>query len=234
MCVSIGGILVGAALRRRYRVSIGRRRASEGVSDRTNALRGASVPIAELSSPRIRSPSQWPGTARSAASAGRSLTITSVVTNFFPRACVRARGIRSARPVRRQATSSRLSARIEAERAAEAARRAAEERERMWHALMRQAEEQLVESKRADRLLEQSDSWHRAEALRRYCDAMEVARGARAETVASLAWARTYVQQLDPLSEVPAMPESPEVTPEALQEHLPDGWSARGPEHGRM
>jgi hypothetical protein len=36
--------------------------------------------------------------------------------------------------------------RIAAERAAEVARLAAEERERMWHVLMRQAEEQLIES----------------------------------------------------------------------------------------
>ena len=58
--------------------------------------------------PMIRSPSQWPGTARSSASAGRSLIITSAVTNPLPRCRVRARGTRSARPVRRQATSSRL------------------------------------------------------------------------------------------------------------------------------
>ena len=121
--------------------------------------------------------------------------------------------------------------RVEAEREADAARRAAEERERMWRVLMRQAEERLVESNCADQLLEQSNSWHRAEALRRYCDAMELAHGDRAETVAWLSWARTYIQQLDPLSEVPAMPANPEPTPEALQEHLPAGWSARGPEH---
>jgi hypothetical protein len=124
--------------------------------------------------------------------------------------------------------------RIEAERVAEAARRAAEERERMWRVLMRQAEERLVESNRADQLLEQSNSWHRAEALRRYCDAMEIAHDDRAETVTWLAWARTYIQQLDPLSEAPAMPANPEATPEALQAHLPDGWSVRGPEYGRF
>ena len=73
-------------------------------------VRSTSVPIAELSRPRIRSPSQWPGTARSAASAGRSLIMISGVTNFLPRPWVRARGTRSARPVRKQATSSRRSA----------------------------------------------------------------------------------------------------------------------------
>jgi hypothetical protein len=42
------------------------------------------APIAELSSPRIRSPSQCPGTARSSASAGRSLIRILGVTNIFP------------------------------------------------------------------------------------------------------------------------------------------------------
>ena len=73
-------------------------------------VRSTSVPIADLSSPMIRSPSQWPGTARSAASAGRALIITSGVTMPSRRCRARARGTRRARPVRRQATSSRCSA----------------------------------------------------------------------------------------------------------------------------
>lgn len=36
-------------------------------------VRSTSVPMAELPSPGMRCPSQWPGTARSVASAGRSL-----------------------------------------------------------------------------------------------------------------------------------------------------------------
>ena len=55
----------------------------------------------------IRSPSQCPGTARSAASAGRWLIITSSVMKPLPRSPTRARGTRSARPVRRHAVSSR-------------------------------------------------------------------------------------------------------------------------------
>src|SRR5665648_140745 len=43
-------------------------------------VRSTTVPIAERSRPMMRSPSQWPGTARSATSAGRSLIITSAVT----------------------------------------------------------------------------------------------------------------------------------------------------------
>ena len=72
--------------------------------------RSTSVPIADLpAAPASRSPSQCPGTARSAASAGRSLMFT--IAGIFPRRspCLR-RGLRSARPVRRLAASSRRSA----------------------------------------------------------------------------------------------------------------------------
>ena len=60
-------------------------------------VRSTRVPIAELFSPTMRSPSQCPGTARSAASAGRSLIMISGLTKPFPRPLVRARGTRSAR-----------------------------------------------------------------------------------------------------------------------------------------
>lgn len=48
------------------------------------------VPIAELSNPKVRSPFQWPGTARSSTLAGRSLIITwcqkrlPATSNTFP------------------------------------------------------------------------------------------------------------------------------------------------------
>ena len=61
-------------------------------------------------SPRMRSPSQCPGTARSVASAGRWLIRSAGVTKGFPRARVRARGTRSPRPVRRHAVNSRRNA----------------------------------------------------------------------------------------------------------------------------
>jgi hypothetical protein len=122
--------------------------------------------------------------------------------------------------------------RIAAEKAAEAARQAAEERERTWHSLMRQAEERLIESHRARCLREQGAAWHAAETLRGYCEAMNAAHGDRPETAEWLTWARAYIRHLDPLTAPPAMPEPPEASPEALQPHLPDGWSAHGPERG--
>ena len=71
---------------------------------------GTIVPIADRPVPMIRSPSQRPATARSSASAGRWLMTTSAV--MWPCGLLwdLARGSRNARPVRRQATSSRLSA----------------------------------------------------------------------------------------------------------------------------
>jgi hypothetical protein len=120
--------------------------------------------------------------------------------------------------------------RIAAEKAADAARRAAEEREQTWRVLMQEAEKRLVESSRAARLREQSEAWRTTQALRQYCVAIEAAHGDRPETAEWVAWVRGYISRLDPLATPPEMPENPEVTPEALQPHLPDGWSALGPD----
>ena len=72
-------------------------------------VRSTNVPIAELPSPMMRSPSQCPGTARSSTSGGRFLIRISGPTNALPRPRRRALGTRSACPVRRQAVSSRRS-----------------------------------------------------------------------------------------------------------------------------
>lgn len=119
--------------------------------------------------------------------------------------------------------------RIEAERAAEAGRRAAVERERQWHAIMEQAKARLIEENRVEVLRAQADAWHEAERLRRYCDEAEAEHGGDARTVEWLAWARGYADRLDPLADPPMMPDPQKVTPEALQKHLPKGWSAQGP-----
>lgn len=123
--------------------------------------------------------------------------------------------------------------RIAAEKRAEEARRAAEERERQWHSLMEQAKKRLVESQRVAVLRSQEQAWREAERLREYCDAMEVAHGEDPESAEWIAWARDFASRLNSLSERPSMPEPPEETPEALQEHLPKGWSVHGPEYGR-
>jgi hypothetical protein len=120
--------------------------------------------------------------------------------------------------------------RIAAEKAAEAAKREAEERERQWHVLMDEARERLVEEQRATHLRKQADAWQEVERLRRYCDAVQAAYADRSDTAEWLAWARAYAARLDPLSEPPTMPAPIEATPEVLQPYLPVGWSAEGPE----
>jgi ElaB/YqjD/DUF883 family membrane-anchored ribosome-binding protein len=122
--------------------------------------------------------------------------------------------------------------RIAAEKAADAARREAEECKRQWHGLMDRARERLIEAHRAAHLRAQADAWQQADRLRRYCDALEAAHGAHPDSAHWLAWARQYANRLDPLTEPPTMPEAPEATSEALQEHLPPGWSDYGPENG--
>lgn len=113
--------------------------------------------------------------------------------------------------------------RIAAEKRAEEQRRAAEERERQWHALMNRARRMLVETQRAALLRSQEKSWREPERLRRYCDAMEAAHGDDPGSTEWIAWARGFAARLDPLAGPPRMPEPPEETPEALQEHLPAG-----------
>lgn len=58
----------------------------------------------------MRSPSQCPGTARSAASAGRSLMLTMSGSTRFLRWVPSRLGTRNARPVRKHLTRSRRSA----------------------------------------------------------------------------------------------------------------------------
>lgn len=85
----------------------------------------------------------------------------------------------------------------------------------------------------AEDLADEEQAWREAERLREYCDAMEAAYGEHPESAEWIAWARDFASSLDPTSERPSMPEPPDETPEALQEHLPEGWSAHGPEYGR-
>ncbi len=122
--------------------------------------------------------------------------------------------------------------RIEAERAAERARLAAEERERKWLMLMDEAKEKLVEKHRAEQLGEQARAFAESQRLRSYIEAMETAYGDHEETATWLAWAQSYVDQRDPLGKPPVLPRSPDATPEALQPHLPAGWNAEGPHEG--
>jgi hypothetical protein len=98
---------------------------------------------------------------------------------------------------------------------------------------MHRAEERLTEAHRVHHLSAQAEAWSMAERMCRYCDAVEAAYPDNAETAEWLSWARTYIQRLDPLTDPPAMPDAPEATPQALQPHLPQGWSAYSAEEQR-
>lgn len=123
--------------------------------------------------------------------------------------------------------------RIAAERAAEAAQRAKEERERQWHALMTQARERLIEDHRAAHLRAQADAWHEADRLRAYCAAVAEKHAGPRHTEQFLTWAKNRATSIDPLTVPPTLPCAPEPTAETLQPYMPAGWSAHGPEYGR-
>ena len=73
-------------------------------------VRSTSVPIADLlAAPAIRSPSQWPGTARSSTSAGRSLIMTMGSPKRGSRPSPADLGRREERPDRSFPSMSRLS-----------------------------------------------------------------------------------------------------------------------------
>jgi hypothetical protein len=118
--------------------------------------------------------------------------------------------------------------RIAAEKAAEDARMAEVAREREWHILMEEAERRFVEADRIAVLRNQVASWEEAEAIRRYCDAVDSAFPNRPGAAEWAAWARAYADRLDPLDVETTIPPPPQLTPDALQPFLPDGWSAIG------
>jgi hypothetical protein len=94
---------------------------------------------------------------------------------------------------------------------------------------MERAKLQLVESHRAAQLQRELDAWDLSERIDRYCDALEAAQG---ETLTWTSWARNYAKKIDPTKTPSRMPEDPKMTHEAVQEHLPKGWSTYGPEQG--
>ena len=99
---------------------------------------------------------------------------------------------------------------------------------------MERARRQLVEQGRIVELRAQVASWQESELIRRYCDAMKEAHGGDPQCLEWIGWARGFAARLNPLREAPSMPEPPEETLEVLQEFVPDGWSARGPEYGQQ
>ena len=118
--------------------------------------------------------------------------------------------------------------RAAAERAAEAARQEAEERERAWHVLMQEAEARAQEARRIAQLGRQADAWEEVCRLTAYCRAIEDAHGGDPSVEPWIAWIRDYVAKLDPLSERPVLPVTVDSTPNCRNTcRLGGAW--RGP-----
>ncbi|MFI8325226.1 hypothetical protein [Streptomyces sp. NPDC085529] len=131
-------------------------------------------------------------------------------------------------------------------RAAEDAQRKADEerakaeREVHWRAAMEKAKELATQEQYAEVLRAQAGQWQEAANLSAYCNALErrleeAAREDDAVVTSArgwLVWARRYVQSLDPLTRLPAMPTAREPKPEELAPYL-NGWSPHGPEAHR-
>jgi hypothetical protein len=117
---------------------------------------------------------------------------------------------------------------------AEAARQEREkaEREEQWKKLMVRAQDRVIESHRAAQLRSRLDASDEAQRIRRYCEAMDATAADSEETAAWLTWAREYANKIDPIGVPTSLPEDPDLTHEAVQQHLPSGWSTYGPEQG--
>jgi hypothetical protein len=118
--------------------------------------------------------------------------------------------------------------------------RAKAEREIRWRAAMERAKELAAQEQFAEVLRMQARQWEEAAGLSAYCEALErrlKERPGEDEAAAAsaqqwLAWARRYVQSLDPLTLLPTMPTARDPKPEELAPYL-NGWSPHGPEAHR-
>ncbi|MGN5380749.1 hypothetical protein ACQ4WX_37520 [Streptomyces lasalocidi] len=127
---------------------------------------------------------------------------------------------------------------VEHAQSGEREEKARAEREVRWRAATEEAKRRAVRDQLAGVLREEAGRWQEAAVLGAYCDALErrLARPGGAVDELSLestrhwlAWAREFVQAIDPLNRLPEMPTPREPTPDELQAYL-RGWSPYGPE----
>jgi hypothetical protein len=119
---------------------------------------------------------------------------------------------------------------VEAEERRLAKEREEAELQRQWEAAMDLAKRRFVEDHRIEVLRNRVRAWQEAEAIRRYCDAVETRHGDEAiaadpEAAQWLALARAHA---DRAQQLPRMPADPEITHEALRPYL-GRWSPYGP-----
>lgn len=107
------------------------------------------------------------------------------------------------------------------------------ERAIRWQKAMKRAKKRATQAYYAGILDHQADAWHRVNALREYCDALEARIDEASDDAADakrwLTWSRKYITAADPLTSLPTMPASPKLQKRDLGPFL-DGWSPYGPE----
>ena len=120
---------------------------------------------------------------------------------------------------------------VEAEERRLAREREQAERERQWEAAMEHAKRRLVEDHRLEVLRARMRAWEEAEAIRAYCEAVEVRHGIDVITSDSeaAAWLKLAREHAERMQCIPAMPADPEATHERLKPYL-NGWSPYGPQ----
>ena len=96
---------------------------------------------------------------------------------------------------------------------------------RRWEAAIDQAKNRLIDHHRGEELQRQVVRWQEADAIRRYCQALEQQTGDHERGMGEwIEWARRYADRVDPLLNPPGMPADPDAAPDALR----PSWDAAG------
>jgi hypothetical protein len=118
---------------------------------------------------------------------------------------------------------------VEAEERRLAREREQAERQRQWAAVMEHAKLQFINDHRLEVLRNRVRAWEEAEAIRRYCEAVESRHGDAVADPAAAEWLSLALDHADRVQELPRMPADPEITHDGLRPYL-GGWSPYGPQ----
>jgi hypothetical protein len=120
---------------------------------------------------------------------------------------------------------------VEAEERRLAREREQAERQRQWEAAMERAKLQFIDEHRLEVLRNRVRTWEEAEAIRRYCAAVESRHGAAtiAAEPSAAEWLALARDHADSAQDLPRMPPDPEITHDGIRPYL-GGWSPYGPQ----
>lgn len=118
---------------------------------------------------------------------------------------------------------------VEAEERRLAREREQAERQRQWEAAMERAKLQFINEHRLEVLRNRVQAWEEAEAIRRYCAAVESRHGAAIADPDAVEWLSLALEHADRAQGLPRMPADPEITHDGLRPYL-GGWSPYGPQ----